>query len=333
MVEPIVLIWGAVVVVVSLFLLLFFEIIRSQKRRESEDMFGTEAFDMKKAHYQITDKESRTIEKIVRQSSFSNKDAVFNSSILFEEAVTRFYEFRKINQIREETLESVSTLRQKLGYTINEPFSILTSTRQLEPGVQVSFSLDKAANKEYSVIKSVDEKKWVVTYSGGWKQEGNVSLEGESLLMRWTRPEDAIYSGKVKVLKAGLDYFELSHLVNFEKLQLRRWVREQVLFPVRATLMDSSKLEGFLFDLSAGGILLGLPVAEILSPKIEIQFDLPGFGLENVKIEILRNLGKKNHSYPDLYLYTASFSGEFGRIQENVLQYIFEIHKKTKIPL
>ena len=333
MIEPIVLIWVAVALVLSLILLLFLEIRRSQERRESEEMFGTQAFENKKLRYQLTDKESRTIEKIVRQSSFSNKDAVFNSSILFEEAVTRFYDFRKISQIREETLESVSSLRQKLGFTINQPNSILTTTRQLEPGVQITFSLDKRANKEYSIIKEVNEKQWTVTYSGSWGADEYTSLEGETLLMRWTRPEDAIYSGKVKVLKAAPDYLVLSHLTKFEKLQLRRWVREQVLFPVQATLADSSKLEGFLFDLSAGGILLGLPVSEILSPKIEIQFDLPGFGLENVKIEILRNLGQKNRSYPDLYLYTASFSGEFGRIQENVLQYIFEIHKKVKAPL
>ena len=84
-----------------------------------------------------------------------------------------------------------------------------------------------------------------------------------------------------------------------------------------------------MFDLSAGGILIGLPVSEIPTHEIEIQFRLPGFGLERVKIEILRNLGKRQE-YPDLYLYTASFSGEFGRIQEKVLQYIFQVHKKKK---
>ena len=63
--------------------------------------------------------------------------------------------------------------------------------------------------------------------------------------MRWTQPEEAVYSGKVKVLKVTGNELELSHLIEFEKLQLRRWIREQVLFPVQAFLSSSSKLEGF----------------------------------------------------------------------------------------
>ena len=77
-------------------------------------------------------------------------------------------------------------------------------------------------------------------------------------------------------------------------------------------------------------ILIGLPISEIPTRDIEIQFSLPSFGSDRVKIEILRKLSKKRQEYPDLYLYTASFSGEFGRIQEKVLQYIFQVHKKKK---
>lgn len=330
MIDPAVLIWIEVVTILLLLLLVLIEIHRSEKRRESEEMFGSQSFESKKKLLCLTEKEMHTIEKIVRQSSFSNKDAVFNSSILFEEAVNRFYEFRKINQIRTETLQSVSSLREKLGFTVYHKNCILTSSRQFVTGIKVTLLSNSKSDKEHTEVIAVDEKSWKVKFSGIWGENFYPSLEGSIISMRWTQPDEAVYSGKVKVLKVSSNELELSHIVDFEKLQLRRWIREQVLIPVQAFISHSSKLKGFLFDLSAGGILIGLPISEIPTRDIEIQFSLPSFGSDRVKIEILRKLSKKRQEYPDLYLYTASFSGEFGRIQEKVLQYIFQVHKKKK---
>ena len=109
MIDPIILIWIGVVAIMLLLLLILVEVHRSEKRRESEEMFGSQNYENKKKLLGLTEKEMHTIEKIVRQSSFSNKDAVFNSSILFEKAVNRFYVFRKINQIPMETLQSDSS--------------------------------------------------------------------------------------------------------------------------------------------------------------------------------------------------------------------------------
>jgi len=330
MIDPLILIWIGVVSIFLLLLLILVEAHRSEKRRESEEMFGSQSYEIKKELLNLTEKEMHTIEKIVRQSTFSNKDAVFNSSILFEEAVNRFYEFRKINQIRAETLQSVSSLREKLGFTVNHKYCILNSSRQFITGIKITLLSNSKPEKEHSEVISVDEKSWRVKLSGVWGGDFYPSLEGTIISIRWTQPDEAVYSGKVKVLKASQSELELSHIIEFEKLQLRRWIREQVLIPVEGFISDSSKLEGFLFDLSAGGILVGLPISEIPTRVIEIQFSLPSFGSDRVKIEILRKLSKKSQEYPDLYLYTASFSGEFGRIQEKVLQYIFQVHKKKK---
>ena len=54
------------------------------KRRENDVMFGTEAFNEKIKAFDFTPKEVRTLEKLVRSSKFENKDAVLNSSGLFE---------------------------------------------------------------------------------------------------------------------------------------------------------------------------------------------------------------------------------------------------------
>jgi PilZ domain. len=92
------------------------------------------------------------------------------------------------------------------------------------------------------------------------------------------------------------------HTMKLGKQQLRRWVREEVRFPVEATLHDGSLCHGVLYDLSAGGILLGIPVEIPGGEHIRIRFELPSFGVEDVEIEILRNLGRKIQISPIIIL-------------------------------
>ena len=130
-------------------------------------------------------------------------------------------------------------------------------------------------------------------------------------------------------------YAEAGHLVllhssNLDKRQLRRWVRRQVAFPVTAVFDDGSNIGGTLLDLSAGGIMVGLPRDCYPGQHLRIQFELPSFGDEDVEIEVLRNLGRKNKDYPHYNCYTASFRGAFGWTQERVLQYLFEVNKAEK---
>ena len=328
MLSNFVLIWISALVVSFLLLLLGWELLKNIKQRKDAEMFGFEAFEEKKSFYNLDDKEASILEKLVRHSSFSNKDALFNSALLFEEAVNNFYTLKGVSLIRKETLDIIRVLRQKLGFYVDTKGVPFTSTRQLVPKERVNL-LFESIIKEQTEILELNEYSWTVAYSGHWTPNYQ-SLVGASINVRWTRPEDAVYYGDIKVLKAFPDKLELSHLVDFEKVQLRRWLREPVLFPLEAFITETYKLEGMLFDLSAGGVLLGLPTYELLFNEFEIQFELPNFGVERVKIEILSNLSKKKEEYSDLYLYTAVFSGEFGRIQERVLQYLIEVHKNQK---
>jgi c-di-GMP-binding flagellar brake protein YcgR len=155
---------------------------------------------------------------------------------------------------------------------------------------------------------------------------------GRNVRLRWTRPEDAVYTARVLVKSFDGNRLFLSHATNLEKKQLRRWVREPVDFPVVATLEDGTSCNGVLLDLSAGGILLGLPMDCSSGQHMKIKFELPSFGEENVEIEILRNLGHKSPQFADYFFLTASFVGAFGWTQERVLQYIFEVHEQKKAP-
>ena len=328
MILPAQLAWIALFVTAVLFLLLLLEIQRSHHRRVHSVMFDTEAFNERVRAYQFTDKEISTLEKIVRASRYENKDAVINSAKLFEEAVSDFYEFRDVLSIREGTLDVVTSLRRKLNFTASNLLEAVVSTRQFNVNDRIDLILDDGSPAKHSNILRMDERQFSIAYG---EQYGNGrGLVGEKVHIRWTRPEDAVYTSVVKVLEARPGELVLSHSSSLEKQQLRRWVREIVNLPLEADFPDGESCKGILYDLSAGGILLGLPRECAPGQHIHIRFELPSFGKEDVEVEILRSIGRKNPEHPDFFSQTASFTGTFGWTQERVLQYIFEVHKAKK---
>ena len=328
MIHPAYLLWIGGIITMLLAILVLVETQRINFRRQNETMFGTEDFDLKIREFQFTPKEVRTLEKLVRTSHFENKDAVLNSSDLFEHAVGDFYDFRNVFSVRDETLDAVASLRDKMDFTGKNPVVTVSSSRQFLVGDRVDLVLENGRTVKRSSIQWRTEKEWALAYDGSCGP-GSL-LVGETLCIRWTRLGDAVYSMKIPVRSFEKGNLIFHHTMKLDKQQLRRWVREEVRFPVEATLLDGSVHHGVLYDLSAGGILLGIPVEIPNGAHIRIRFELPSFGMEDVEIEILRNLGHKNLDYPEYFSLTASFAGAFGWTQERVLQYIFEVHKARK---
>ena len=142
---------------------------------------------------------------------------------------------------------------------------------------------------------------------------------------------DAVYSKLLPVLAATPDKIVFSHSDQLDKEQLRKWLREVVDFPVTATFPNGEVHSGVLYDLSAGGILLGLAQDCVPDQRISISFDLPTFGVQNVDVKVLNNLGRRNPDFPLHNSISAVFTGAYAWTQERVLQYIFEVKRKTKM--
>lgn len=308
--------------------LVLIEVQLMYNRRENEVMFGTDAFNEKIKAFEFTPKEVRTLEKLVRSSKFENKDAVLNSSGLFEAAVSEFYRIRNVFSVRDETLEAIAGLRRKMDFTGSNPLAMVSSTRQFNVGDSVDLEFESGQVFRRMKIVERSEKTWSV------KIDGSValakSLQGSRVLIRWTRMNDAVYSKRLTVFAATPDNVIFTHSDQLDKEQLRKWVREVVDFPVTATFPNGEVHSGVLYDLSAGGILLGL--AEDVKPdqQISISFELPTFGVQNVDVKILNNLGHRNPNFPLFNSISAVFTGSYAWTQERVLQYIFEVTRKTK---
>lgn len=328
--SPLVLVWIGTIVLMVLVLVVLWEISRNNRRRENEVMFGTEMFDEKCREYSLPEKECHTMDKLVRRSVYSNKDALFNSPHLFEDAVNRFYEFRSVDRIRDITLDSVTILRKKLGFTIANPDVPLISTRQFEPGTIVKILVPAENGNNVELPLSV-----VLSNEKSFKVHSEAPLpplfeRGKVFAVRWIRPGDAIYTAKCTVRAVSVYQLELHHQIKIDKFQLRRWVREPVDFEAVVDYRNGETGYGRLLDLSAGGILVGLDRDCESGQSVFIDFELPSYGRENVEIKVLRKLGRKNDNYPNLTLHSAEFAGEFGWTQEKVLQYIFEVRRYQK---
>lgn len=298
------------------------------KRRETDVMFGTDAFNEKIKAFDFTPKEVRTLEKLVRSSKFENKDAVLNSSGLFEAAVSEFYRIRNVFSVRDETLDAIAGLRNKMNFTGSNPLTMVCSTRQFNVGDKVDLEFESGQVFRRVPILERSEKTWSVQIEGlhSWAK----AIQGSLVLIRWTRMNDAVYSKKLTVFSATSDKVVFTHCDQLDKEQLRKWVREVVDFPVKATFPNGEVYSGILYDLSAGGILLGLEEDCKPDQQISISFDLPTFGVQNVDVKILNNLGHRNPAYPQFNSISAVFTGAYAWTQERVLQYIFEVTRKSK---
>lgn len=328
--DPLYLVWGAIVVFLVFALIALIQVRRINNRREKEVMFGTQAFDDKVAERGFSEEEKKVLDDVIRKSTFENKDAILNSSGLFEEAVSAYYDVENVFKLPDEDLAVVEALRHKMNFTASNPLSEIYSTRQFNVGDRVDLVPENGTLIKRSDIVWRTEKEWAISYDGS---DGPASsFVNRSIRIRWTRPDDAIYSTSITVLRVDeTNNLVLHHSFSLDKRQLRRWVREQVAFPVTAVFENGETLYGTLLDLSAGGIMIGLPKECYPGQHLRIQFELPSFGDEDVEIEILRNLGQKNKDFPNYYCLTASFRGTFGWTQERVLQYLFELSKSKKL--
>ena len=298
------------------------------KRRENDVMFGTEAFNEKIKAFDFTPKEVETLGELVRSSKFENKDAVLNSSLLFETAVNEYYRLYNVNSNKESELErqqNIASLRQKMGFMGANPLAMVSSTRQFDVGDRVDMEFDGMVIRRSPILER-SEKTWSVQFEGAQK----LVKPGTRVLIRWTRMNDAVYSKRLSVLAVLHDKVIFSHCEQLDKEQLRKWVREVVDFPVTATFPNGEVHSGMLYDLSAGGILLGL--AEDCKPdqQFSISFELPTFGVQNVDVKVLNNLGHRNPNFPMYFSIAAVFTGSYAWTQERVLQYIFEVNHKIK---
>ena len=308
--------------------LVLIEIQLMYNRRENEVMFGTEAFNEKIKAFEFTPKEVRTLEKLVRTSKFENKDAVLNSSILFETAVNEFYRVRNVLSVRDETLDAIASLRNKMDFTGANPLTMVCSTRQFNEGDRIDLEFEDFRVIKRSVILERSEKNWSVQVEGLDAIAKNPV--GMRVLVRWTRINDAVYSTWLPIISATSDKIVFNHSEQLDTEQLRKWNREVVDFPVEVRLENGDTCSGMLYDISAGGLLLGLPIDFKPDQKISITFELPTFGEQNVDVKILNNLGHRNSNFPMYYSVSAMFTGTYAWTQEHILQYIFEVNRKTK---
>lgn len=323
--------WALGVVFLLLSLVVLIEISRSNRRREVGKMFASEKFEEKIAQFNLTAGEKLLLDRLVRQSSFSNKDSVLNSPLLFERAVNHTYKLNHgVERIAVADKVTISALRKKLGHLENAAKFSYISTRQFAIGQEITLILRDVTGQNFSLRRNIVNATEDSLEVPVEEFRSDKPLVGTDVKIRLNIPGEAVYSADVRIIDVKNGNLVLSHSTEIHKEQLRRWLRQVVRFPVHVELGERS-IEGFLVDLSAGGILLSLPGALPENFLVKIRFDLPGFGEENLQVRILRVLhgGRMNESTGGIH-HSASFIGDFSETQEHILQYIFRKRRLEK---
>ena len=158
--DPLYLVWGAIVVFLVFALIALFQARRINNRREKEVMFGTQAFDDKVAERGFSEEEKKVLDDVIRKSTFENKDAILNSSGLFEEAVSAYYDVENVFKLPDEDLAVVEALRHKMNFTASNPLSEIYSTRQFNVGDRVDLVPENGTLIKRSDIVWRTEKEW-----------------------------------------------------------------------------------------------------------------------------------------------------------------------------
>jgi hypothetical protein len=121
--DPLYLVWAALIISLVFVLIALLQARRIENRRQKEVMFGTKTFDDKVAERGFSYNEKEILDKIIRKSPFENKDAILNSSGLFEQAVSTYYDVEGINELHETDLAVVESLRLKMNFTASNPLA------------------------------------------------------------------------------------------------------------------------------------------------------------------------------------------------------------------
>jgi c-di-GMP-binding flagellar brake protein YcgR len=111
--------------------------------------------------------------------------------------------------------------------------------------------------------------------------------------MSLTRDGDAEYTFTTQILRCSNEELVLAHTNKINRVQQRNWLRVNVDIPVKATLLDASRmgdiLSGKIIDLSGGGLGVMLPARLSSNSMILLNFELPGRGqIADFPVKVVR---------------------------------------------
>lgn len=313
-------------------LLTIYGIHRAGKSREERMKLACEKFNKQADGLKLNPDNVSLLADVARYSNVKTPSSIFKSPDVFEKSLETFYEKQKKPASNEE-LAHVRELRQTLGFLPLPNEVAYTSTRQFSDGFRCAVQIsggEKASHKGVCIISNVGENEWSID-----RPEGPAVAPGTPISIDITRPGDARYSIKTRVVKDSGDELLLSHSNKIIRSQQRNWARVKVNIVATVTEIGSDRagevFTGEIIDMSGGGFgVLSLPAKLQNGSKLSISFDLPGYGSVTVAVKVMRLAGRFGND-PSKIIHGVAFEGDIGRIREQILQYVNERQRQDKM--
>ena len=328
-------IFGALIIIIMAIVVVFEIVRKDSKQREKVDI-GWQYFAEMAEQKRLTPQETEILKRIVEEGGVSSADMVFDSSFIYEDALEAFMKENLRSLEKDQTQYALLRgLRVKLGYSMLASEVPLSSTRQLEEGMQAGLRDDEGTVHKGRVAE-VRENSWAVILD---EDIPPMLAAGAAVDINLLRAGDGEYNLRVAVgaTRLARRLLYLPHTRSLERKQLRNWVRIDVNIPCRVTVMARAEswvegsggpgvgmvLEGRMLDLSGGGTCARFTSPIPQNYKLSLNFDLPGTSLRGVQCEVMRMTSVVKGTRED-FEHNLKFSGMETAAQEKIVRYVFE---------
>jgi hypothetical protein len=155
-----------VAIIGTLGLMVGSEILRASRRRREEVQIGWRYFENLATAKHLTPTEKLTLREIVRSGRLSSADLVFESSVIYEEALDAYLSDMAFGKGKDASWFShLRGLRYRLGYANLPRETPLCSTRQFEDSM--SGSIEWMGGHAKASVERVDERGWSLRLEEG----------------------------------------------------------------------------------------------------------------------------------------------------------------------
>ncbi len=318
-------------IVVSILIVVLYEIYRSNKTKEDLRNLAWKKFDARVELLKLSQGSIDLLKRIIEESGLQDPSTIIKSAHVFEKTIGAYYEIRKIKSISDSMLEKIRDLRRMLGFLPLSKDIAIVSTRQFEVGEKCAVQIPEngpVTHKGMCLINDVDERYWSITGLSG------PSVPAKTwILVNFVRSGDAEYIFRAQVVRELNGNIVLNHTSKLNRAQQRNWVRIDVSMPVEVTQVIGNGIgdifSGKIIDMSGGGFGMALPVKLQKNARLLLHFELPGHGtISDLPVKVVRVAGKYNND-PLRTVHSVAFDGDVHLVQEQIIQYVFEKQRQS----
>jgi c-di-GMP-binding flagellar brake protein YcgR len=282
--------------------------------------------------------EQNMLVNFIRDYGIHPPTRIFSDSRLFDSCAVREIEKVKSRPLsyidKKMRAYQIGLLRRKLGYTISRYNKYLETSRELEPGQEVSIKFDTPDGKDHffrSSVVATNEMEFVIIVPPDIEAMNSL-LPGGAVQTTFLQPGLARYEMTCLILEKNPYYLHLEHAENLKVVQERRFVRAEIngmaTFRVIRTpdgRSSNMKYAGQVLDISAGG--LGFSFNRPIPDGTELELDLDFGERKFTKIggAVLRSYEVEENAekYMRVHLY---FTKMTEKQQDEIFKFIFKQH-------